>query len=95
MKGKHFEISFEEMSGGTMVLFHEEVKLNLKVNVPVPENPGKTSDDETTDGPGIVHAHTKIYLPFSWGWGKYHHKVYISSESSPAQISMVQTKAAV
>ena len=66
MKGKHFEISFEEMSGGTMVLFHEEVKLNLKVNVPVPENPGKTSDDETTDGPGIVHAHTKIDLPFSW-----------------------------
>ena len=65
MKGKHFEISFEEMSGGTMVLFHEEVKLNLKVNVPVPENPGQTSNDKTTHGPRVVHAHTKIDLPFS------------------------------
>ena len=34
--------------------------------MPISESPGQTSNDKTTDWPGVVHAHTKIDLPFSW-----------------------------
>ena len=37
----------------------------LKMNMPVPKSPGKTSNDQTTTGPGVVHTHPKIDLPFS------------------------------
>ena len=37
----------------------------LKMNMPVPKSPGKTSDDQTTARPRVVHTHPKIDLPFS------------------------------
>ena len=35
------------------------------MNMPVPKSPGKTSNDQTTTRPRIVHTHPKIDLPFS------------------------------
>ena len=35
------------------------------MNMPVPKSPGKTSNDQTTTRPRVVHTHPKIYLPFS------------------------------
>ena len=34
--------------------------------MPVPEGPGKPSDDKTTAWPGIVHAHAKVDFPLPW-----------------------------
>ena len=53
------------MKTSCLTLITQE-SINLKMNMPIPESPGQTSNDKTTDRPRIVHAHTKIDLPFSW-----------------------------
>ena len=54
--------------------------------MPVPESPGQTSNDKTTDRPGIVHAHTKIDLPFSWRWKIYFHNLVVLSKLTCANL---------
>ena len=35
------------------------------MNVPVPESPGQSGDDEPAHRPGVVHAHPEVDLPLA------------------------------